>query len=373
MSMSKEQCVTDRLQGMILGVGIGSCLGAPHRPSVRKGGIHIDKLTGVISHPITVGKNCHFNIGIGGDCIEMTIALIQSIIQSDGYDYCNDRYHKSIWIETNSPTVGDTTKRNIEKINNNMAIPTSKIEALIKGVPLNEYSRASNGALLRATPLASIADDEERRLACIYECCITHLNPIAVICHIVFVEAVRMAICGYSKKYIIKRCSEIILKECKNFDTQMISLMIGSSFVETNTNYSYEFLKKEIMYAFNSACKGKEYDMNNREFRCIQSFYCAFLALTHSDSFQDGIETIIRMGGDNDTNASITGGLLGAYFGRKIMECDTKTLENIQIVINAEADANEELSEYVSRPPLYHLSEEKLIKMSKDLYVIGLL
>lgn len=48
---------------------------------------------------------------------------------------------------------------------------------------------------------------------------------------------------------------------------------------------------------------------------CLHSLRLALWALHHADSFEHGVDAIIRTGGDTDTNAMIAGALLGARFG----------------------------------------------------------
>lgn len=45
------------------------------------------------------------------------------------------------------------------------------------------------------------------------------------------------------------------------------------------------------------------------------SLYVALYALLKSESFEEGVEIAVRVGGDTDTYAAIAGGLLGAYYG----------------------------------------------------------
>lgn len=43
----------------------------------------------------------------------------------------------------------------------------------------------------------------------------------------------------------------------------------------------------------------------------------ALLALLDASDFRSGVETVVRLGGDADTNAAVAGALLGARFGRE--------------------------------------------------------
>lgn len=48
---------------------------------------------------------------------------------------------------------------------------------------------------------------------------------------------------------------------------------------------------------------------------CCHSVRLALWALVHAESYESGINQIIRTGGDTDTNAAIAGAVLGAKFG----------------------------------------------------------
>jgi ADP-ribosyl-[dinitrogen reductase] hydrolase len=48
---------------------------------------------------------------------------------------------------------------------------------------------------------------------------------------------------------------------------------------------------------------------------CLHTLRLALWAVRNADSFEDGIDRVIRTGGDTDTNACVAGALLGARFG----------------------------------------------------------
>ena len=73
-----------------------------------------------------------------------------------------------------------------------------------------------------------------------------------------------------------------------------------------------------------------EYDseMKGKEGYSVLSLRVALWASINAESFVDGIEKAISVGGDTDTYAAITGGILGAHYG--IGGIPTKWLNAVQ-------------------------------------------
>lgn len=69
------------------------------------------------------------------------------------------------------------------------------------------------------------------------------------------------------------------------------------------------------------------------------SLYVALCAFMYSDSFTEGINLTIKVGGDTDTYAAIAGGLLGAYYGYEGIpkEWRETILGHDQMVVYADA------------------------------------
>ena len=68
----------------------------------------------------------------------------------------------------------------------------------------------------------------------------------------------------------------------------------------------------------------------------LHSLYCAIWAWYYAESYQDGIDYIVRLGGDTDTNGAVAGALLGAKLGLERMEKEERTKKNITIVREAD-------------------------------------
>jgi ADP-ribosylglycohydrolase len=93
-----------------------------------------------------------------------------------------------------------------------------------------------------------------------------------------------------------------------------------------------------VLEYYDKALNGIEVNVRKNKGWCIYGMYLAFYALIHTKSYKEGIDYIIKQGGDTDTNACIGGYLLGAYYGFNIMCKDETTLKNIGILTNAKTD-----------------------------------
>jgi ADP-ribosylglycohydrolase len=93
----------------------------------------------------------------------------------------------------------------------------------------------------------------------------------------------------------------------------------------------------------------------------LHALYCAFFALGMPGStYQDRIDTIIRFGGDTDTNAAIAGALVGAWLGETAMRAEERTAQNIAAVLACDPTAGD-----IPRPPKY--SAKRLTKLADAL------
>jgi ADP-ribosylglycohydrolase len=69
----------------------------------------------------------------------------------------------------------------------------------------------------------------------------------------------------------------------------------------------------------------------------MHGLYCALWSLLQFDTYHDGIDAVIRLGGDTDTNASISGDMLGAFYGySKIVEHPV-TAYNISVLCTSDS------------------------------------
>lgn len=81
----------------------------------------------------------------------------------------------------------------------------------------------------------------------------------------------------------------------------------------------------------------------------VDSMTVAIASLASTRSFRDAVEAAVNAGGDADTNAAITGGLAGAWYGfdaipeEWVRALDVDVQEHIKRLVDAAAEAREEV------------------------------
>lgn len=66
----------------------------------------------------------------------------------------------------------------------------------------------------------------------------------------------------------------------------------------------------------------------------VHGIHCAYYGLSKFETFNDAIKHVIMLGGDTDTNGSIAGAMIGAYYGYNKMICDLEVKNNLDIILN---------------------------------------
>jgi len=329
----------NKINGIIYGHALGDALGAPVEffPFAH--------YTGILDSPITrytraYGKQVSV-IGQITDDTELALILLNTI--KDGYTEEKAIVNYMLWANNNfenckgnSPFMGNNTR--------NLFIapkPTYKLycNRLKKYYPddITKENSQSNGALMRSYPLAFVEDDE------IIKTDVYITNPSKLVYNAVYtyITAIRMAMKNKSKKIIQKTIRNMI-----EFD--------------------------ELLTAFDQAVNNIFRDVTVNRGHIINAYYCAFWGLFQFNNYKDAIDAIICLGpeegqkakigikgkwkkteiivGDTDTNASIAGALLGAFYGYEKITENEITKENMNIMMNCDSTKGD-----IIRPPIYKL------------------
>lgn len=202
------------------------------------------------------------------DDSEMAVCLLQSLVDEGRYDAAAARRNYVEWVESEPADCGCTIGR-----------------ALASGV-FNPASEA-NGALMRIAPLAMFAavhPELDWRAAARVDAALTHLHPKCADANTAFVGALLDALRGMPRQDVYARAMEAAkinpaLHACL---VQAADSMPG---VYPNVGWV------EIAFAM------------------------AFHQLLHARDYASGILSVVNKVGDADTNAAISGALLGACFG----------------------------------------------------------
>lgn len=71
------------------------------------------------------------------------------------------------------------------------------------------------------------------------------------------------------------------------------------------------------------------------------ALYVALYCLLNTKTFNEGIDRAILFGGDTDTNAAITGALIGAKYGYSLISTSKRQMKNISILKRVNANIND--------------------------------
>lgn len=331
----------DKVQGMFAAQFLGDALGAPHefykwnRNTVYTGRLEIEPYRKGGSR--YAPKDIVQPVGSVTDDTQMTIALLRVLLEND-FEYNQESaiVEYTIWAHSGALDMG----RNTRYLFKSTASTTAKI---LRGYELRVQARdkeisqgtmqvsLSNGALMRASPLALLSNWEE---ATTEDVNITNPYPETITVSLIYVAVLREALLGATILELIE---------------------FARSEVEVRTSSKNEL--KRVRYACKLALKNK-YDLEiggKDKGLAIYGLYCALrslVLLVEGYGYASIIHWVITQGtnvgqGDTDTNASIAGALLGATLGYdKLME-DKITESNWSVLMETADRVEGELSRYV--------------------------
>ena len=157
----------------------------------------------------------------------------------------------------------------------------------------------SNGALMRCGPLHLLSKEKS-----LLDCKITNPNDVCIDVNNCYLEMMR-------KMYDTKEKKEI--------------LRYGRGVLENES----------VLTVFDQALSDEKFSRTvtgTTKGWVLHAFYCVVFSFSKFSSYKEAISTIIRQGGDTDTNAAITGSFFGLYLGlRKIREEEEK---NVSILLD---------------------------------------
>lgn len=286
----------DKTKGIFIGAALGDALGAPHEFKYH----HSNKYTGILHHRFKFNSRYqptkYLVPGQTTDDTEMTLALAHSMIRNNGYNKDDVILSYEKWAN-NSVLVGVNTRKLFK------GVKTVKgYENRYKNMINSGEISQSNGSMMRCLPLAFLWDHN----VIVTDCSLTNPSPVNIDANTVYINALRLALLGYDRATIFNTIKEISTTvEVRNVLIQVITQQ-----------------QRDV--------KGKTKGW------VLHSLYCAMWSLLYAPSYQEGIDYIIRLGGDTDTNAAISGALLGALFGYDSLTKNNQTKHNIQILLSAD-------------------------------------
>lgn len=307
----------DKIQGMFIGHALGDALGLPHEFRCNE---HV-KFTGKLQYKPKLDRRyqgTYFGeIGQVSDDTEMTLIILKSIIKFHGIynkrhvlqeylNWANDKRNFYLGRNTRSLFKGVKTIKGYEK-------------RFKKKTKEEHKKNQSNGALMRCSPLALII--KHLRYSIVEDCSLTNKNTICLMVNWLYCIILSDLYENKPVKEIFKRIVNI---------------------VDNTTKYNKQY-KDDLdrMESFNSIFKvlkqAENKEKRNIDYKkgwCLHALYCAVYCLLYFDQYHEAMKWIIDQKGDTDTNAAISGAVMGMKLGLKEMQKDETTKENIKILLS---------------------------------------
>jgi ADP-ribosylglycohydrolase len=221
------------------------------------------------------------------DDSEMALALARMLIKLRRYDPEEAREAYVMWLNSSPFDCGAT------------------VAAGLRNRP-NRESQA-NGALMRISPLGILCCNLDRERTSEFaqmDAALTHPHPICLQANSLFTMAIAEAVGQW-------KSAQQIYKDIKDWAAEMN-------------------VEKPLMKAILDASHNKPADYMQQQGWVLTAFQNALWQLLHAKSLEEGVVNTVMCGGDTDTNAAISGALLGAVYGRdavpqqwvdKILDC----------------------------------------------------
>lgn len=311
-----DETLYDKVYGMLAGVALGDALGHPHEFRYQT-----DNYTGkLIYRPKHMSQwqgTKYAVIGQYTDDTEQTLALAHSLVEKDEYNRDDVILSYEHWASVNTTGMGNNTRslfkgvKTVKGYENRyrkamcgeLVKPSRKTGTDNTSSIITEIK--SNGSLMRCSPLALLSDYN----SVLEDVNLTNPNQTNQDCAIVYITALR---------FLLKGC---------------------------NLQQVYDSVKKlpqtiEVKEVFDQIDSNISRDVLPMKGYVVHSFYCAMWTLHQlTTNYKSMIQTssyifdhIIRLGGDTDTNAAISGAIIGAGIGFKDMMSDRVTQDNYKII-----------------------------------------
>jgi poly(ADP-ribose) glycohydrolase ARH3 len=284
--MIPRDVIQDKFRGAILGSFLGDAFGSGFE------GMHPDR---AVFHLSNLSKRFSRQYT---DDTDMTLALAESIIQSDKVDPQDIAKQFSLYCD----------------LARGYAIGAIKsILALRAGMKWFEVARIvfengsfGNGAAMRVSPVGLFYHHnlDDLQEAAIQQANITHIHPLGQWGAVMQAAAVGLAVSQnpkepFKKEQMVTNLREVLWQG-------PIDYMRGLNKIEEMVTQGNRFEAREVVRSLGNGVEA--------HFSVPSACY---IALTYSPNFCDAIRAAISLGGDTDTIAGMVGAIVGAHIGEK--------------------------------------------------------
>ncbi len=273
--------IEDRAKGAMLGLAIGDAMGAPVEFRTRG---KFAPVTGFRD-----GGPFKLKAGQWTDDTAMALCLAQSLIDCNGMDakdqmdkylrWANDGY---MACTDRSVGIGQTVLRSLSRY--------YKTNEPYQGDPNPKY--AGNGCIMRLAPVPIYYRNDAKvaMLESVNSARTTHGSPQALQCSAYFGGLIWAALNGYTKEQMLQP----YFSPCSDLD--------------------FNHLHDDVERVFKGSYQNMADEDLNPTGYVVDSLEVALWGFFHFDNFEDGLLSVVNLGGDADTTGAIYGQLAGCYY-----------------------------------------------------------
>jgi ADP-ribosyl-[dinitrogen reductase] hydrolase len=272
----------DKAVGALVGLAVGDALGAPVE------GVSADDLGGKHTE-MTGGGLYGLRPGQGTGDTDMALRLATSLVEHGAYDA--DRVLASYvgWYRDDPPGMSDHLRAVLSSVDGG-ADAYRATSAVHFDTSAATSATGGNGALMRATPIgvAFAGREDALRDATLADAALTHFDPLAGKVALLHNQVVSWVLTGGTELAFSQ------LKDPEWLDDRIEDVVIPAT--SGVLGYAVALSREEPGSA-------------------LASIAIALAAFFNADDFEGGLVWAVNLGGDTDTNAAVTGALLGARLG----------------------------------------------------------
>ena len=321
-SQSNWPCRFDRISGMTYGLAIGDALGAPHEffrvdPKLPYTGIINDKHTVAIQFQFA---KMYLPPATVTDDTMMSLALLETLLDND-FRYDEESVCLAYWRFANAQKTG--LGRNTRALFKFKCQERNAYKGYLrryeKGIAEGTLQECqSNGSLMRSAPLILAREGLYDQ-----DYAVTNPNPVNESCYQVHSTLMKGIYEGKSKAELMELVS--MSEKCDPAVKDAITDALSADDEE----------KRDI-------------SGQNKGWVC-HCLYAALKGFFRFEKMEQAMDYLVQIpNSDCDTNASVCGGLWGAYLGKAEMMKEKKTFENVKI-IESVSQAGKHIQQLLSR------------------------
>jgi len=233
------------------------------------------------------------------DDSEMALMLARMLVEHRRYDADQARHAYAFWLNSGPFDCGSTVRSGL------------------RGQP--NFASQANGAMMRISPLGIFGANYEPQQVAEWarqDAGLTHPNPVCLQANALFAMAIAHSISTACEPQELYRQIEAWAKEM-NAEAALLESIAG-------------------------AYRAPPSDYLHQQGWVLIAFRNALWQLLHARNLEEGVVDTVMRGGDTDTNAAITGALLGAVHGR-----DSVPVQWVEKILSCRPEAGQP---YIRRP-----------------------